>query len=223
VRFVAAVFVWALLSSNVSADAIPDPDTEIAQRHLKAGQARYEEHDYAAALAEFEAAQRSYPRPEFIFNIARCLDRLERFAPAVREYERYLADRPDDKVTRERVRQLQGRLEAEAPRRRRFPAAALGVGVTALAFAIVGTGLVASVAPDYRSVQANCPPSCPSSRWSYLRTRADVGYAAWGVAGAFAVADIALWPIWAKHRIVVDRVALRPVLAPTAIGLAGSF
>ena len=55
-----------------------DTDTEIAKRHFAAGSAAYGAGDYRRALREFEEARLARPMAAFDYNIARCLDRLER-------------------------------------------------------------------------------------------------------------------------------------------------
>jgi Tetratricopeptide repeat len=92
-----------------------DPDTEVARRHFNAGRAFYDSEQYEKALSEFEAARRVKAHPALDYNIARCLDRLERYQPAIDAYERYIASNPADvEEMRQRVVLLKQRL-AEQP------------------------------------------------------------------------------------------------------------
>jgi tetratricopeptide (TPR) repeat protein len=213
------------------ARAEQDPDTEAAQRHFEAGAAAYEDKDYPLALREFQEAQRLKPLPAFEFNIARTLDRMERFAEAIRHYERYLAAKPDDQEAGARLQVLKSRQSEAAAERaaadklsadkaaadqaaadraararasydrdrafgRRFMIPIVVGGLTLVTGAIAG-GLLGTISSDYDNLYSgpsSCRP-CTSSQISGLQGRADAGWAMLGLAGALAVADVALW-IW---------------------------
>jgi tetratricopeptide (TPR) repeat protein len=183
-----------------------DPDTEIARRHFEAGRLSYEASDYDTALHEFEAARKVRQFPAFDYNIARCLDRLERPAEAIAAYERYLAaiggDHPDTREVRERVRVLKERIAepspapvvAEPSRNKRWVAPSVVAGLT-VATAVVGAGLIGSVSVDYDrmlSGPSSCRP-CSDSQVAPLRARADAAYAMFALSGALAVVDVVLW------------------------------
>src|SRR5436309_2186453 len=105
---------FALLPAPARAD---DPDTEIARRHFGKGSELYKKGDYAGALKEFQSARVIKPAPGFDFNIARCLDRLERWNDAIVAYERFVATatNPAEKnEAKERVRILRARVAAGA-------------------------------------------------------------------------------------------------------------
>jgi tetratricopeptide (TPR) repeat protein len=106
--FVRNLLIGLVLCAGV-AHAEQDPDTESAQRHFDAGAAAYDARDYAKALNEFQEAQRLKPLPAFEFNIARTLDRMERFDEAIPHYERYLASKPDDTEAAARLQELKQR------------------------------------------------------------------------------------------------------------------
>src|SRR5207247_2417653 len=93
----AATFAFAPASAAGDPPALADPDTEAARRHLDHGAELYSRREYAEALGEFETANRIKPLPAFDYNIARCLDRLERWAAAADAYERYAASLPAGK------------------------------------------------------------------------------------------------------------------------------
>lgn len=101
-----------------------DPDTEIARRHFARGTAFYNNEKYADAIGAFEKARKVKPLPAFDYNIARCLDRMERVAEAITEYERYLAaislTDPDTTEVRARIAVLRQRL-GEAERAKALP------------------------------------------------------------------------------------------------------
>lgn len=75
-------------------EPVVDPDTEIAQRHFRAGRDLYARGEYERALAEFETTRRRRPSPAIEFNIGRCHDRLEHVDEAIAAYQRYLAASP---------------------------------------------------------------------------------------------------------------------------------
>jgi iron complex outermembrane receptor protein len=94
-----------------------DPDTEVARRHFQEGRNFYDKADYERALAEFTAARRVRPHPALDFNIARCLDRLERWEEAIAAYRSYVASQPPDaEEMRTRIGQLEERLKKEPPK-----------------------------------------------------------------------------------------------------------
>jgi tetratricopeptide (TPR) repeat protein len=119
------VVVVLVLLLPCAAQAQVDPDTEIARRHFKTGSVLYDEGNYEKAREEFEAARRVRPLPAFDFNIARCLDRLERPREAIAAYERYLQSNPEDAdAVRERVQMLRSRLPVEPAVKPAAPSAA---------------------------------------------------------------------------------------------------
>ncbi len=90
-----------------------DIDTESAKRHFAKAVEFYDANDYEHALAEFEAARDARPLPALNYNIARCLDRLERFEEAIKNYRFYLQDEgatADAQDARRRIEVLQDRL-----------------------------------------------------------------------------------------------------------------
>jgi hypothetical protein len=99
---------------------------------------------------------------------------------------------------------------------------AWGSGGLAVATAVAGTVLVTLVAPDFEAKQDACRlHQCTSADWRRLETRANAGYALWGVAGALVVVDVILWVLELRRR-PAERRAWR---APRGPGLAagGSF
>ena len=120
-RRVALVAVAGLLLAAGAAQAKRtdlDPDTEIARRHFSLGVSAYNAGSYAAALKEFEAAYEVKPLPAFEFNIARCLDRLERFEQALSAYRRFVAhtsNRGEGEEAHRRIKVLEDRLARRAP------------------------------------------------------------------------------------------------------------
>jgi hypothetical protein len=198
-----SLFASFFASGTAHGDDV-DPDTEIARRHFEAGRMKYEANDYAGALREFEAARKVRPMPAFDYNIARCLDRLERPSEAVDAYQRYLSaigNAPDAAEVRDRVQVLEQRLGVSAKpapvssrKNTRLLAPAIMTG-GALALAVVGAALVGSVKADYDRLLSgpdSCRP-CSDAQVSPLEARANAGYALFGLAGALAIVDVILW------------------------------
>jgi tetratricopeptide (TPR) repeat protein len=216
-----AVAVAALLVCLGSARAAEPPPTtpeqfEASRRAYAEGAAAYERGAYDTALEHFQNAYDLAPSPEFWFNIARCHERLGRWAEAANAYERYLAGKPtvEDAVQiRERISDLHVRaaelsklrqpppapapvIVAPTPRPSlRVPALAM-LGVT-VALAAGGTGAYLSEWSDYQSQKSACQGQCSPSQLDGLRTRvlaAEVaGGVLWSLAGAALVADVILW------------------------------
>lgn len=112
------ISVFVCLAGLARAGTIDDPDVEVARKHFALGSERYAAGDYVGALSEFELAKRARPVAALDFNIARCLDRLERYGEAIVAYRRYVTAAPneaDSATVRERIGVLEARLVAEPP------------------------------------------------------------------------------------------------------------
>lgn len=66
-----------------------------ARHHFEAGRQYYGEGRFEDAAREFQEAYRLTEHPDVLYNLASCYDRLERREQAIREYERYLEEKPD--------------------------------------------------------------------------------------------------------------------------------
>lgn len=71
-----------------------DPKLEEAKRHFRQALAFAKTGDCRGAIAEFQAAYDLVPRPNALYNIAGCQERLFRYDLAIEFYERYLAEAP---------------------------------------------------------------------------------------------------------------------------------
>ena len=76
---------------------------ESAKQHFRQGLAFAQAGDCRAAVAELETAYELVPRPNALYNIAQCQERLFRYDLAVRFYERYLQEAPADAEDRPAV------------------------------------------------------------------------------------------------------------------------
>lgn len=186
-----------------------------ARDHFEHGAVLYAATRYDAALHEFESAHAIQPMPAFVFNIARCLDRLDRRSEAVAAYERFLAASPDPanaSVARERVAALTPPPTITAPvtpialvqepkpkPRRRFvlPGA---VGGGAVLLAGIGAGLLGSAVSSFHGLEGSCAPTCSTDAWGGVQARERAGEVLLGVAGAVAVADVVLFVLEIKGR-----------------------
>lgn len=80
-----------------------DADKERAKERFKRGLKLARDGNCEGALAEFEASYELVPRPNTLYNIARCQSELFRYDLAVRAYERYLSEVPADSDERTAV------------------------------------------------------------------------------------------------------------------------
>jgi hypothetical protein len=101
-------FTFAL-APIASAEEPSDKAKEEAAMRFERGIKLYEAQDYAAALAEFEAAYRLVPRYQVLFNVGVTQKRLFRYNDAVRALRRYL-DEGKDKVPADRREQVEKEL-----------------------------------------------------------------------------------------------------------------
>ena len=221
--------VLALLQGFAHASP-DDPNEQIARGHFARGTIAYNEGRFADALVEFEAAHAAEPLSALDFDIAHCLDRLNRRTEALIAYRRYLAVDPaayNVGDVQARIALLEHEMRETTPP---VPVPASRLIVTrpvvepiievakptprvanrylvpglvaggALALAVVGGALTGSAVADYHTLESRCATSCPSSAWSMLPIRERVGEALLGVAGAVAVVDVVLFVLKSKKR-----------------------
>jgi hypothetical protein len=98
-RLAALVVLLALATTllpvapRVAVAAEPDQQTlEEAAARYDRGVKLYEQGDYPAALAEFEAVYKMTGRFEVLYNIGLCQKKLFRYGASVRSFEKYLAE-----------------------------------------------------------------------------------------------------------------------------------
>jgi tetratricopeptide (TPR) repeat protein len=212
-----------LLSVRAYAEEVTSSEDQ-ARSHHQRGVALYDQKQYEEALREFSVANGLQPRPAFLFNIGRCQERLERWADAADSFSRYLDAAPalapsERDELRARIVTLRERAQparenrpiasatdvpstraAVALERRRLRLGATLVGVATGLTAIAGTTLVGTVGPEYKQLESTCRQrACGPSDIAGLRARLDAGYALWAVAGAAAIADVALWISATRH------------------------
>jgi tetratricopeptide (TPR) repeat protein len=218
----ACVLLLLALVSVARGTPVDDPDTEMAKRYFAQGAQAYDKGRYEQALERFRAAQRVKPLPDMDYNIARCLDRLDRPEEAIAAYDRFLASPHgrEHAEVRERVEVLRARVgQAAAPpspatttpttmtttpprRSPRYLAPGLVLGA-ALALGVAGTALWTNVGPRYDALdkqwRAGTNLDAVHTEARSLHAQENAGYVLWGVAGAVAVADLALWIVAARH------------------------
>lgn len=85
-----AVLLWpaAVCAQSPSAD-------EQARTHFASGVAAFDTGRYEVALDEFHAAYELSHRPELLYNVGLCQDRLRQDREALASFEAFLAARPD--------------------------------------------------------------------------------------------------------------------------------
>jgi tetratricopeptide (TPR) repeat protein len=218
----------AVMSRGLTGEARADEsDAERAQRFFREGSELYRQHDFDGARQRFEAVRRLHPSAELDYDLARCWDQLGKIDEALTEYRRFLTVAPtvpNATTVRARIVVLENARAAKVapvapeppppPPSRRWMVAPIAVGAAALVFAITGSALVGSVGLDYDRLRDECKGACLPSRWADLETRANAGYALWGIAGAAAIADVVWWVVATRrHR---GRELLISPLAPMA-------
>lgn len=101
----------ATAAPPIAAEVEAEPAAlEAARGHFKQGNAYAEAGNCGAAIAEFEAAYQLVPRPNALYNIAQCEERLFRYDLAIATYERYLKEAPSDAADRPAVQAALGTL-----------------------------------------------------------------------------------------------------------------
>ncbi|MFN9814153.1 MAG: PEGA domain-containing protein [Deltaproteobacteria bacterium] len=85
-------FLVAVVLAGAGSARVRAEDEAAAREHYERGVALYDEGQYAASLAEFEAAYAGSHRASILFNIGQIQARLGRAVEAVEALERYLAE-----------------------------------------------------------------------------------------------------------------------------------
>ena len=100
-----ALWPWFLCCVTAVAHAqAPDAVTlEEAKQRFKAGLQLARDNNCEAALAEFRASLKLVPRPNTLYNMAQCHERLNDYHRAVEAYERYLEVAEQDAADRTAV------------------------------------------------------------------------------------------------------------------------
>src|SRR4051812_12403642 len=114
----AAVAVAILLAyaAPAAAQNATQADEDAAKAHFLAGSAYYEQADYAAAVKEFNEAHRLSKRPDLLYNISVCYERLGHWDDAIAALQQYLTERPqatDRAVIESRIKNFEARRDAE--------------------------------------------------------------------------------------------------------------
>jgi tetratricopeptide (TPR) repeat protein len=180
---------------------LPEIDRDVAATHFKLGQSAYTNNQWAIALDEFEKARDVHPVPELDYNIAICLDRLERWTEAASAYQRFVDDtHNEDPAILKRIADLQARgqrkvamtLPATAPPIyvHREIAAPIALASFALAAGIAGAALLGTAGHSLNAAQTGCSPGCDVPRIGYS---IGAGYGLLAAAGVALVIDIPLW------------------------------
>ena len=91
------------LAAPLDPAAVDPAAVEQAKQHFAQAVAFAQAGDCGAAIVEFEAAYQLVPRPNALYNIAQCQERLFRYDLAIRYYERYLQEAPADAPDRAAV------------------------------------------------------------------------------------------------------------------------
>lgn len=111
----AALLGLASPTALAHAQSSPTAADERGQLHFQAGNDSYHRGDYESALREFRIALELSGRAELHFNLASCLERLDREQEAADELEAYLAaspEAPNRDALAERVTRLRARAAA---------------------------------------------------------------------------------------------------------------
>jgi hypothetical protein len=112
-----AVACWLATDAAAQARTRPGDRQRLAREHIARAEKQYQISNFPEALAEFQAAYRLSPRPELLFNLARCYEVMARLEEAIAYYQRYLAARPtarDRGLVEARLASLRARQQREA-------------------------------------------------------------------------------------------------------------
>ena len=242
--------IWAAslaFAATAAAQTPTQADEDAAKAHFLAGSAYYEQANYTDAVKEFNEAHRLAQRPDLLYNISVCYERLSRWDEAIASLRQYLTERPDapDRaVIESRIKNFEDRHAAEQrkaavvapppnptgpalvqtpPSRTRhvvsFVVGGVGVG---LLLAAIGTGVAAQL--GYDDLNNKCPNKICASGNQTLRDEQSSGKALAlstdvliGVGAAAVVAGTVLFILESRRPVAHAR------LFPTNGGLAVHF
>lgn len=99
-------------------DPVSNTTDKVAREHFLRGERYYEEGAYEIAIVEFQKAFDLSGRPQLLFNLANCHERLSSYELAIEALRRYLKTVPEierDALVR-RIRNLEKRADEKAER-----------------------------------------------------------------------------------------------------------
>jgi tetratricopeptide (TPR) repeat protein len=238
-RLLMAVLTAAILAYAAPAAAQAPPtqaDEDAAKAHFLAGSAYYEQANYADAVKEFIEAHRLSKRPDLLYNISVCYERLGRWDDAIASLQQYLTERPeapDRAVIESRIANYEQRRDQEkarlaapppvaaapppppqpAPRRHVASWIVGGIGA-GLLVAALGTGVTAHL--TYNDLVMKCGGTdCPGDQT--LRDEASFGRALTistdvllAVGGATLATGIILFIVEARKKPATSHAWLSP-------------
>lgn len=90
-------------SAEPASDGDDDPSVRAARRHYRQGAAFFRNERYSEAIAEFMEAYTLWSNPTVLYSLGQAYERMLRAPQAIRFYERYLEQSPEDDPRREEV------------------------------------------------------------------------------------------------------------------------
>lgn len=112
-RYPLLVLTSLFMSAPAAAQDRPPPSSEIneAARHFKRGVELFHDSDFGGALVEFRRAQQLAPDYRVLFNMGQAYFELQKYAEALRTFEKYLEEGGKE-IPKERRAQVETELEA---------------------------------------------------------------------------------------------------------------
>ena len=121
---------------------VSSEDKESAKIHFEAAKKLYKSEKYSEALDLFMKAYSRYPKPEILYNIGKCYDKLGDYKNAIKFYEQYLLLNPvaeDRAEVQELVKNLKDAISKPEPARQSNNK---GDYNKIIGYTLVGAGLV---------------------------------------------------------------------------------
>jgi tetratricopeptide (TPR) repeat protein len=206
------------------AEAAPsEKDLEQAKASYLEGKEHYAAGRFDQALAAFTASYNLSAKPDLLFNLGVCSEKLGQNSKAIAYYELYLEENPDapdkDSVS-VRLEALKAKQPAPVPQpeaelepapmpppvvedelieeqdedgRIFWPAAVIGLGGLLLA----SGGLTAVAAYNkYGDLEVSCSPDCSDGKVSSVKKTALAADIQFAIGGAAVVAGVVWWATW---------------------------
>ncbi len=213
-------------------------DDERARVHFESGGVHFEAGDYESALREFDAAYALSHRPELLYNIYLCEERLGHLPEAIEKLEAFLSsdlDIPNRDTLTQRLENLRRReagdtsvsIEPEEPAATETESS--GANVPAIvSFVTGGVGAVLwgtfgiLAALEHSDLNGTCGADCPPGDVDPLRTFdivADIGFGVTLAGAALGVVFLLIGSGDSDDDPDTRAMRIAPFAGPTSAGL----
>lgn len=254
-----AAITWVLVSAALLIPAVsiaqdqpteeaaktPEVDLEQAKVKYEEGKAHYEAGEYDKALAAFTEAYNLSNKPDLLFNLGVCSEKIGDSTKAIAYYELYLEENPDAADRDDVAQRLAALKESQAEPAEPEPAAAAPPppeeedelvveqeedteifwpgAVIGLGGLILASGALTAIMAynRYGDLEDSCSPDCSDSKVSKVKKAALAADIQFALGGAVVAAGVIWWVTADDGEAEVEMAGLKgaPLVLPGGGGL----